>query len=96
MSLERTRMGSSPEATRSELHSSSSIYLSLSVIERPDRNSTLRHSNRESAVEDRRWLRFRLRISNGGDPCGENWKGVTCLGSRVTKMYSTLSVYIPV
>ncbi|KAI3737804.1 hypothetical protein L2E82_27816 [Cichorium intybus] len=24
--------------------------------------------------------------SNGGDPCGENWKGVTCSGSRVTEI----------
>ncbi|KAL6496896.1 hypothetical protein OROGR_028825 [Orobanche gracilis] len=23
---------------------------------------------------------------NGGDPCGENWKGVTCSGSRVTEI----------
>lgn len=25
--------------------------------------------------------------STGGDPCGQNWKGVTCSGSRVTEMY---------
>ncbi|KAL6568347.1 Protein STRUBBELIG-REPTOR FAMILY 7 [Orobanche hederae] len=24
--------------------------------------------------------------SNGGDPCGENWKGVTCSGLRVTEI----------
>eukprot|EP00257_Ricinus_communis_P028168 XP_025015582.1 protein STRUBBELIG-RECEPTOR FAMILY 6 [Ricinus communis] len=24
--------------------------------------------------------------SNGGDPCGESWKGVTCSGSRVTEI----------
>ncbi|KAI3521283.1 hypothetical protein L1887_10744 [Cichorium endivia] len=24
--------------------------------------------------------------SNGGDPCGENWSGVTCSGSRVTEI----------
>ncbi|KAL4584512.1 hypothetical protein LXL04_009115 [Taraxacum kok-saghyz] len=24
--------------------------------------------------------------ANGGDPCGENWKGVTCSGSRVTEI----------
>ncbi|XP_057504956.1 protein STRUBBELIG-RECEPTOR FAMILY 6-like [Actinidia eriantha] len=24
--------------------------------------------------------------SNGGDPCGESWKGITCSGSRVTEI----------
>lgn len=25
--------------------------------------------------------------SSGGDPCGENWKGITCSGSKVTEMW---------
>ncbi|XP_024969192.1 protein STRUBBELIG-RECEPTOR FAMILY 7-like isoform X1 [Cynara cardunculus var. scolymus] len=29
--------------------------------------------------------------SNAGDPCGENWKGVTCSGSRVTEMYAAFN-----
>jgi hypothetical protein len=24
--------------------------------------------------------------ANGDDPCGQNWKGIACSGSRVTEM----------
>lgn len=27
--------------------------------------------------------------ATGGDPCGENWLGVTCSGTNVTKLYVT-------
>lgn len=26
--------------------------------------------------------------ANGGDPCGESWKGITCSGSKVTEMWA--------
>lgn len=32
--------------------------------------------------------------SNGGDPCGESWKGVTCSGSRVTEMWSSMHFFL--
>lgn len=25
--------------------------------------------------------------SNGGDPCNENWQGVSCVASNITSMY---------
>ncbi|KAH7565639.1 hypothetical protein JRO89_XS09G0238200 [Xanthoceras sorbifolium] len=33
--------------------------------------------------------------ANGGDPCGQSWKGVTCSGQRVTELYTSFPFTFP-